>query len=368
LFSPGIASLFGHAIWPVVELIRMTIETVAPAKFSHLILVSPTVAAMVCYWCAAGAGLGAIHGSRRKAWLLCAAAMLALTVFLWRPLLPQPEVVFLDVGHGDSAFIRSREGKTLLVDGGDRRGRWDVGQRTVAPFLWSNHVRRLDYVAASHGDTDHIGGLEYVLRHFEVGTVLMSINDWQRPHEKAFMRLCADLGVPIRRLHAGETLDLGGTKVEVLHPPIADHESGDVNNNSLVLRLRWEGTTVLLPGDIEAPAEATVSRSECRAAVLKAPHHGSKTSSSAQFLDAVLPVECIVSTGGTRGHESLDEAVLARYVAHGMRVWRTDVLGGIRLIPRHGAVSVEAARPLRGYPRFLNAEDPLRDQAAATIR
>jgi beta-lactamase superfamily II metal-dependent hydrolase len=64
----------------------------------------------------------------------------------------------------------------------------------------------------------------------------------------------------------------------------------------------------------------------------------------------------------------LDEAVLARYVARGMRVWRTDVLGGIRLIPRDGAVSVEAARPLQGYPRFLNAEDPLRDQAAATIR
>jgi competence protein ComEC len=125
---------------------------------------------------------------------------------------------------------------------------------------------------------------------------------------------------------------------------------------------------VLLPGDIEAPAEAAVSRSECRAAVLKAPHHGSKTSSSVLFLDAVSPTECIVSTGGTRGHESLDEAVLARYVAHGIRVWRTDVLGGIRLIPRDGAVSVEAARPLRNYPRFLNAEDPLRDQAAATIR
>jgi len=355
--SSNLTLLFGHAIEPVVGLIHFVVDKVTLPPYSHFVLTSPTIPAMACYWCAAAMALRAMRASRRRFWVAGVCAMLALAVFLWRPYRPQPVVAFLDVGHGDATFVRSSEGKTLLVDGGDRRGRLDVGKRIVAPFLWSNHVRRLDYVAASHGDSDHIGGLEYVLRHFDVGEVLLSGTDWSRPSENSFMQLCAERGIPICRLYAGDQFDLGNTDVEVLHPPITWPESESINNQSLVLRLQWEGASILLPGDIETEAEGEVSRLSCHSNILKAPHHGSKTSSSGAFLEAVSPAQCIVSTGGTRGREPLDDVVLQRYVDRGIRVWRTDVLGGIRIIRRGGQLVIEAARPARGYPYPRDVED-----------
>jgi competence protein ComEC len=245
----------------------------------------------------------------------------------------------------------------MLVDGGDKRGRLDVGKRTVAPFLWSNHIRRLDYVAASHGDSDHIGGLEYILRHFDVGEVLLSGTDWNRPNEKAFVELCAEMGLPIRRLFAGDSLNLGDASVEVLHPPATWREDESTNNQSLVLRLQWEEISILLSGDVETEAEEAISRLACHSTVLKAPHHGSKTSSSEVFLEAVSPSQCIVSTEGMKGREPLDSVVLQQYVSRGIRVWRTDVLGGIRIVRLGGELVIEGARPSRGYPYPRNAEN-----------
>ena len=365
-FSSSIALLFGHAIEPVVALIQFVVDTVAQPRFSHLTLTSPTIPAMVCYWSAALMLLGADKGlqplacaTARWFWMAGICAMLALAVFLWRPYHPQAMVAFLDVGHGDAAFVRTSDGRTLLVDGGDRRNRQDAGKRIVAPFLWSNHIRRLDYVAASHGDSDHIGGLEYILRHFDIGEVLLSGTDWNRPNEKAFVELCGEMGLPIRRLFAGDSLNLGNASVEVLHPPVTWPEDESTNNQSLVLRLQWEETSILLSGDVETEAEEAISRLACHSTVLKAPHHGSKTSSSEVFLEAVSPSQCIVSTGGMKGREPLDNVVLQQYVSRGIRVWRTDVLGGIRIVRLGGELVIEGARPSRGYPYPRNAEDPL---------
>jgi competence protein ComEC len=358
-FSSSIALLFGHAIEPVVALIGFFVDTVAQPRFSHLTLTSPTIPAMVCYWSAAVMILGAMRATRKRFWMAGICAMLALAVFLWRPYHPQAMVAFLDVGHGDATFVRTSDGRTLLVDGGDRRNRQDAGKRIVAPFLWSNQVRRLDYVAASHGDSDHIGGLDYILRNFTVGEVLLSGTDWNRPHEKAFVELCAEMGLPIRRLFAGDGFNLGDASVEVLHPPATWPEDESTNNQSLVLRLQWEGASILLSGDIEREAEDAVSRLACHSTVLKAPHHGSETSSSEVFLEAVSPSQCIVSTGGMKGREPLDNVVLQQYVNRGIRVWRTDVLGGIRIVRLGGELVIEGARPSRGYPYPRNAEDPL---------
>ncbi len=347
--SSHVALLFGHALAPVVGLIQWTVAATARPSFSHVVLSAPTRPALVCWLIAALCVIGIAHGNRRRVWFAAACAAMIAAAGLWRPLWPAPEAVFLDVGHGDATFIRSPQGATLLVDGGDRSALLDVGHRFVSPFLRANHVTRLDWVAMSHPDRDHLGGLFDVVRSFSVGEVLMGGVPRDEPLEKDFLDLCAERGVPVRRLFAGDRLERRGLAVQVLSPPESMSAAESVNNTSLVLRVAWEGTTILLPGDIEQETESILSRSDCRAAILKVPHHGSQTSSTGAFVQAVNPEECIVSTGGERGREPVDPTVLERYLDAGVNVWRTDVDGGIRIAPVHGILKTQGEREARGY-------------------
>ena len=349
LVLPWVAPLFGHALVPIVWLIRSIAAAVAKPGFTHVTVVSPTALAMFAYWGAIVAWTGAVAAARRR-WIAAGIVLSLITLVFWRPVSPEPEVVFLDVGHGDSAFVRSPGGPTLLVDAGDSSRYSGAGKWIIAPFLWANHTGRLDYLAITHPDRDHIGGAFYILDWFPVGEVLLGASATDRPLEQELLRLCHERGVPVRRLHQGDAFDLGGIRVEALHPPTDWPATRDVNDGSLVLRLHWEDETVLLTGDAERDAETALAAADCRAGILKVPHHGSRTSSSLPFIRAVEPRHAIVSTGGATGRESVNAGVLARYQAQDIRVWRTDWLGGIRLTRRDGQSTIQATRVKRGYP------------------
>ncbi len=369
LVSDYLSQVFGSALVPVVECIRFVAAHVAKS-WPHLTLTSPTILAMACYWCAAllwAAHLEKMahldkerealsemetHIEKPSHWkrrLAPAVVLLSICVACWNPWHLEPMVAFLDVGHGDAAFIRSNEGRTMLVDGGDRSGDWDMGRTTVAPFLWSNYVKHLDCIALSHPDRDHIGGLSYILERFDVGMVILGANPTGRQLENDLLSICEARDVPVRRVHIGEKIVLDSMEAEVLSPP--DNATGeDVNNQSLVLRVRWSGIRILLVGDIESPAEARLARNDCAADVLKVPHHGSKTSSSIALLQAVHPSICVISTGGEHGREHVDDGVLDVYRRRDIPMWRTDWYGGIALHVRDGAVQVSGERIERGYP------------------
>jgi competence protein ComEC len=350
LVSRDAALLFGHALEPVVGFIRVIVEGMGTSGMTHRVLTSPTTFSVLCYYACVVSCVGIAKSERRRPWVLAAIACAVFAIAGWRPLVSPATVDFLDVGHGDSTFVRSPEGATLLVDGADRTPQVDMGRRIVAPFLWSSHVRRLDYVALTHPDRDHIGGLLFVVEKFPVGTVLLGPTETDRPLEQELLAVCARKGIPVKRVHAGTALDLGGMTLTVLHPPPGWTAAQDVNDQSLVLRLEWNGISILLPGDIEAAAEAAVSETPCHANVLKAPHHGSRTSSSTRFITTVDPECCIISTGGSSGREHVDETILARYRDYDIPVWCTDRFGGIRLRRKHDKVLLESARNQRGYP------------------
>ena len=355
MISASAALLFGHATAPFVWLISWIAGFVTSSPATHFNVTSPALPAVIAYYAVVAACVCALRSGHYRRIAVAGAAIFAVaTVVLWRPLRPEPSVVILDVGNGDATFVRAPGGATLLVDGGDRSDTMDFGKRVVAPFLWSNHVSRLDCVALSHADRDHIGGLFYVLSHFPVNEVLLSGIRSGRPLENELLELCEDRGVRVRRLHAGDSFALGGVTLDVLHPPREWPRQSTVNDQSLVLRLNWGTTTLLLPGDIEARAEAAVSRAQCRADILKVPHHGSKTSSSEDFIAAVRPDHGIISTGGRRGREAADEAVMGRYRAYGVRLWRTDHLGGVSITFDGDVPQIRGTRPQRGYPCYAN--------------
>ncbi len=211
------------------------------------------------------------------------------------------EVTAIDVGQGDSIFIVGPDGATMLVDAGGPVGgvteaaeatsRFDVGEEVVSPYLWSRRFRRLDVVALTHAHSDHMGGMPAVLRNFRPKELWVSID----PNSDAYRALLVEavqLGVEVRHFYAGTQLAWGETQVTMLAPEAGyTNPREPVNNDSLVMRIQYGKASVLLEGDAEAPSErAMLAHGRVAAAtLLKVGHHGSRTSTTQEFLDAAAP-------------------------------------------------------------------------------
>lgn len=273
---------------------------------------------------------------------MCAGvAAVCLGVIVLAPLLPARgapprgwlRVTFLDVGQGDAILTQFPTGQSLLVDAGGSATGFDVGTRVVRPALWGLGVRRLDWLAVTHGDIDHAGGALSVLRELGPREVWEGV---PVPTNAALMTLRAAAqaqSVAWARLVAAQSFEIGSAAVDVLSPPAPDWERPNTrNDDSIVLRLTFGDVSVLLTGDISAAVEPTLPHTGPRLRLLKAPHHGSRTSSSAGLVGGWLPQAVFISVGrgNTFGHPSPD--VLARYDHYAVDVFRTD---------RDGAISIE---------------------------
>ena len=219
-------------------------------------------------------------------------------------------------------------GRALLVDGGgDLRGLappgTDVGSRIVLPALAELGVSRLDAIALTHPHPDHGGGLFAVLDQLPVGELWVTgeagpgqLGDLLRERARA-------RGVPVRQPTPG-AMQMGGVRIEILRS--GWHPARSTNDNSLVLRLVHGELAILLAGDVEALAEAELAQSgrDVRADVLKAGHHGSRTSSTEAFLRAVRPAHVVFSVGAHNPFGFPHPEVVDRVRSSGAAAWRTD--------------------------------------------
>jgi competence protein ComEC len=282
---------------------------------------------------------------RSGGWALTAMAVLALVpvMVLWpEPAIVSPgmmEVTAIDVGQGDSIFIVGPDGSTMLVDAGGPVGavteaaeatsRFDVGEEVVSPYLWSRRFRHLDVLALSHAHSDHMGGMPAVMRNFRPRELWVSID----PNSDAFRALLSeakDIGVQVRHFYAGDHVAWGGTQVTMLAPEAGYSNPRDpVNNDSLVMRMQYSKSSVLLEGDAEAPSEREMLAHGRVAAVtlLKVGHHGSRTSTTQEFLDVAAPKDAVVSVGrgNTFGHPRYE--VVERIAEARIKLYRTDEFG-----------------------------------------
>jgi competence protein ComEC len=307
-------------------------------------------------WCAGLLGLAL--GWRWIPWLAPAAlaSVVAGPAFAPRPPL---EVTFLPVGHGDAILVSSA-GRHLLVDGGGVPGGADPGARIVLPYLRERGVRRLDAVALSHPHPDHALGLITVLSEVPTDALWLPAGIGSGPLVRALVAAAGR--APVEELTAGRVLQLGASTVRVLSPPRGVAELRSVNDRSLVLQVVSLGRSVLLPGDLEAAGEAQLPATA--ATVVKVPHHGSRTSSTPDFVAGTHPALAVFSDGRHNRFGLPAPEVVDRWRATGAEVLRTDLDGAIRFEADAAGVRWETFRGRRGpLPASALASRPLKGAA-----
>ena len=249
---------------------------------------------------------------------------------------PDLRVTFLSVGEGDGAVVRFPGSRVMLIDGGSSYGGFDAGERIVAPYLWSQKIMRVDYIALSHPDLDHFGGLDFIAMNFAPRAFWMT---GVQSLDESYASLIDDLvraKIPMVQVReSAPVASIGGVAIKSLNGDTGIARSH--NNSSMVLRFSFGSASLLFTGDIESAGERAMlaSRGDLRATILKVPHHGSATSSTAAFIAAVHPQVAVISDGYLNNFHFPAPAVVQRYAESGAILMRTDL---------DGAVMVDATR------------------------
>jgi competence protein ComEC len=264
-------------------------------------------------------------------------------------------LTLLDVGQGSAVLLEFPGGATALVDGGglpDAAG-FDIGANVVAPFLWRNKIATVDTLILTHPNSDHLNGLVFVAGNFNVRTLWSNGESREIDGYADLMQAAAEGGIAVPRFsEIPRESTINGVRLQVLYPPgdfldRRDRERWrrDENNNSLVTRVALGGISVLIPGDIMRPAEKELvglAGGVLPSTVLVAPHHGSQSSSSEEFLKAVAPRAVLISCAHRPGSGIPHPKVLDRYEKQGVRVYRTDRDGAVRLTTNGRQVSISS--------------------------
>jgi competence protein ComEC len=275
-------------------------------------------------------------------WGLCVALVLDLAFWNFRDLFQKNlTVTFIDVGHGDSILIEFPKRKRMLIDGGGlHEDRFDIGKNVIAPYLWKKKIRRIDTLVLTHPDPDHLKGLNFIASHFSIGQFWdngyqTDSEPYSQLKETLFMK--GVNGLPMNEMIPSQMIN--GVQVSILNPQVrspsyAVHPNPSfLNNQSLVMKLRFKNISILLTGDIEKEAEYRILKEgyPLKADILKIPHHGSSSSSSPFFINEVEPTYAILSVGERNIGRLPHPEVLKRYEQLGSKIFRTD---------RHGAITI----------------------------
>ncbi len=353
-FTEGLAGLMLKLAGSIIDGVLPAVYRIGELPFSSVKTITPSVLELSCGYVLFFAFLVLIKNKKDGAsgaktrlsplilLMVLAAGILAADIGYWchqRFRNPHLRVTILDVGQGSAALLELPGSGRILIDGGgfSNNKLFDIGKNVVAPFLWQKKIASLDTVVLSHPDADHLNGLVYILNHFNVKKVLSTHQEADSRAYRQFVRILADKQIP----HPGFTeisrqFQINGVALSILYPPArkSPGAASNQNNHSLVLKAAYQGHSILFPGDIMAASEKELAAEAARdlsATILIAPHHGSKSSNTAQFLDAVKPEVVIVSAGHQNRFNLPSPCVLERYRSKNCKIMDTAKNGALRI-------------------------------------
>ena len=279
-----------------------------------------------------------------KKGLLVLAVFIAIDVGYWTYRVGfnrKLKVTFLDVGQANAALVEFPMGKKMLIDGGGfPRDHFDVGKMVVAPYLWHSKIQRIDYLVLSHPQADHMNGLRFIAGNFHPKEFWYNGDEVDTASFKELMAIVESK--KIKRLLPNNLVDgreITGVNVEILHPipgtyPTDHYDRGTkLNNNSLVLKITYNAKAFLFPGDLERQGEDVLISNAgpaLQSHILLSPHHGSKSSSSEEFLRMVRPSICVISSGEDNFFGFPHQQTLKRLRNIGCRIIRIDQAGAVQ--------------------------------------
>lgn len=261
-----------------------------------------------------------------------------LLVFILNIIPKKLKIHFVDVGQGDCTFITTPQNKTILIDGGGSMSEeYDVGKSTLLPYILDRGYTKLDYVFISHFDQDHVGGILTILEELRVGQVYISKQEQDSENYQKFLKIVKNKKIQVKVLKQGDCLKIeNNLYFDILWPIEEQIQENVLNNNAMVMKLRYGKFSMLFTGDIEDVAEKKIldfyeekGEDILKSDVLKVAHHGSKTSTTQSFFEKVNPKICLIGVGKNNmfGHPTAE--VLERI--NGTKIYRTDENGEIIL-------------------------------------
>ena len=277
---------------------------------------------------------------RRKKYIIFICFVIFLIILILLNVYPKKlKIHFLDVGQGDSCFIITPNKKTILIDTGGLKNQ-DIGKNTIVPYVLDRGFNKIDYVFISHFDTDHVDGLFSILEEIKVNTIIISKQKEDSENYKKFRYIVKNNRIKVLVVGQGDVLKIGNDMIFKILWPNKEKTIDDniLNNDSLVCKLCYKNFSMLFTGDIEEIAEKEIIKQYenyidiLKSDVLKVAHHGSKSSSSEDFLKIVEPKIALIGVGENNkfGHPS--EVVLNRLKDLNVKIYRTDKMGEISLI------------------------------------
>lgn len=254
---------------------------------------------------------------------------LLIIIFILNYRIPNNNLIihFIDVGQGDSCLILHK-GYVIMIDGGGSTdSKYDIGENTLLPYLLDRKITKIDYLIVSHFDSDHAQGFIYVLKHLKIKNAILPVQAINSNLYQNFISICQAKKINVIYLRRGDLFNIGYLKFETLHPSNKFISENAMNNNSLVLRLDFFNTSILFTGDIEAIAEQELvhkCKSKLDVDILKVGHHGSNTSTSESFLEAVSPKIALIGVGLDNKFGHPGEEVIKRLEERKVSIFRTD--------------------------------------------
>ena len=350
----GAATLVVWCAGAVVSLGVWMVEAIAVLPFAAVHFVTPTLFELILFYTLCVSLLFFSHFQPpwlRRVFFSCLFSLVLCDGLYWitqRYFHTELRVSFLDVGQGDAAVVEFPGSHVMVIDGGGFMSQtFDSGRAIVAPFLWQKKIGQVDTLVLSHPNLDHYGGLEFLAEHF--GVTSFWFNADKRSKSQRFKRLMTTLernGVEIRPLCSGsQDQEINSVRIQILHPPCS--QTGlDTNDASLVLRLSHGEVDILFSGDVETAGERILLSTSAQLAseILKVPHHGSRSSSTLPFLEAVSPQVAIASLGHHNRFRFPAPKVVDRYERRGVELLR-DQAGTITVLSDGKSYRVETFLP-----------------------